>query len=151
MDKRLRELQSRLDEYWKTTYADKLRQYYLDQEREEVERVADEQHKKKLQDLSLQIETYQETMMKPKEKSKRDKMYEHERKCGAFLLNIRQTVRLMNDIGDKKELGRKERLEYDELKERLKELLEKLHLIDEETWKVANKYVEENLNVISIW
>lgn len=154
MDKRLRELQSRLNQYWKTTYADKLREEQRQKEQEEAAEDAERQRQKRLQELSIKIEAYQEktAMNKPnKKKSKRDKEIEHHRRCGAFLLDIRTTVRLMNEIGEKDGLGRKERMEYDELRVKLKDLLAKLRVEDEDTWKVANKYVEGNLNIVSIW
>lgn len=150
MTKDLRDIQKRLDQYWKTTYADKLRREELENQKTETDQKYEQLRKDKLNELSLKIETYQEQTMNKLKKSEKDKKYEHERKCGLFLLDIRSTVRLMNEYDDKR-LGRKERIEYDELKMKLKDLLEKLQVLDEDTWHVANKYVEDNLNVISIW
>lgn len=133
-----------------TTYADKLRREELERQKRELEEKRKQEHRRKLTELSSRIEAYQDKTMKQKKKTKRQQFIEHERRSGELLYEIRQITKRMNDY-DGKTLGRAERLDYDRLRANLKEALQRLHVHDEDTWKVANRYIEENLNEISFW
>lgn len=85
-----------------------------------------------------------------KERTKRQKVNEHRRNVDSKLSEIRLTVRSMNEY-QTLVLDRENRLKYDNLKTRLKNLLETIHILDEDAWKIADRYVQDNLIILSIW
>ena len=45
----------------------------------------------------------------------------------------------------------KSRLEYDLYRQRLRQAMYDLKIKDEDAWAVADRYVQDNLDVLSIW
>lgn len=45
----------------------------------------------------------------------------------------------------------KSRLEYDLYRQRLRQAMHDLKIKDEDAWKIADRYVQDNLIILSIW
>lgn len=150
MNKNLLDLQKKLDVYWRTEYADKIRREQIKKERSERASQLREEGQQHMMKISEQAEAYQQAMGMNKERTKRQKANEHRRNVDSKLSEIRLTVRSMNEY-QTLVLDRENRLKYDNLKTRLKNLLETIHILDEDAWKIADRYVQDNLIILSIW
>lgn len=65
------------------------------------------------------------------------KEYEEEQDMKQFCINVAADT--------------KSRLEYDLYRQRLRQTMHDLKIKDEDAWAVADRYVQDNLDVLSIW
>lgn len=66
------------------------------------------------------------------------------------LQSIRKIVGHMNGFNDVV-ADTKRRLGYDLYRQRLRQTMHDLKIKDEDAWAVADRYVQDNLDVLSIW
>lgn len=77
-------------------------------------------------------------------------MLKNERRNCDQLQSIRKIVGHMNSFNAVVADG-KSRLEYDLYRQRLRQAMHDLKIKDEDAWAVADRYVQDNLDVLSIW
>lgn len=77
-------------------------------------------------------------------------MLKNEHRNCDQLQSIRKIVGHMNGFNDVV-ADNKSRLEYDLYRQRLRQTMHDLKIKDEDAWAVADRYVQDNLDVLSIW
>ena len=77
-------------------------------------------------------------------------MLKNERRNCDQLQSIRKIVGHMNSF-NAVVADNKSRLEYDLYRQRLRQAMHDLKIKDEDAWKIADRYVQDNLDVLSIW
>lgn len=77
-------------------------------------------------------------------------MLKNERMNCDQLQSIRKIVGHMNSF-NAVVADAKSRLEYDLYRQRLRQTMHDLKIKDEDAWAVADRYVQDNLDVLSIW
>lgn len=94
--------------------------------------------KRSLEEIEKEAMQYQLAMLK------------NERMNCDQLQSIRKIVGHMNDFNDVV-ADTKSRLDYDLYRQRLRQTMHDLKIKDEDAWAVADRYVQDNLDVLSIW
>ena len=94
-------------------------------------------NRKKLEDIEKRAFEYQRAKIE-------------EQKVSDKLQSVRRIVGKMNCFEDIP-MTTEKRLEYDCLRNRLSKTMSDLKTRDEDVWAVANRYVQDNLNVLSVW